>query len=84
MNVRRSRVLVVEDQDIIRHMVAESLVDAGFEVVETEDGDRALILLIDMGSLDVLVTDIQSPARRTATSSRRQPAAIIRDYRSST
>ena len=63
MNVRRGRVLVVEDQDIIRQMVAESLADAGYEVIEAETGDRALLLLLDMDRLDVLVTDIQMPGK---------------------
>jgi two-component system OmpR family response regulator len=35
-------VLVVEDDDLIRELSAEVLVDAGFDVLVVEDGDAAL------------------------------------------
>jgi len=56
-------ILVVEDQEPIRSLVAEFLAEAGFEVVEAETGDRALILLEQMARLDALLTDIQMPGR---------------------
>jgi CheY-like chemotaxis protein len=52
-------VLVVEDEDLIRELSAEVLVDAGFDVVVVEDGDAALEALD--GSADpfcALFTDI--------------------------
>ena len=35
------RVLLVEDEGLIRLMIAEALQDEGFEVVETGDGEEA-------------------------------------------
>jgi DNA-binding response OmpR family regulator len=57
------RLLVVEDDTDFRDFLAEVLSDAGFDVVEAEDGDRAAKILEDIGRLDVLVTDIEMPGR---------------------
>ncbi len=55
------RVLVVEDEEIIRLILAETLVDQGFETVEAATGDEA-VGIIDGGSgFDLVVTDIQMP-----------------------
>lgn len=55
------RILVVEDEFLIRLTLAEALGDEGFEVLEAETGDDALpILLADPGIL-LLLTDIQLP-----------------------
>ena len=55
------RILLVEDEALIRVIVAESLTDAGYEVVQAESGEVALRLLERSGRLDVLLTDIQMP-----------------------
>ena len=55
------RILLVEDEALIRVIVAESLADAGYEVVQAENGEAAVLLLNDIGQLDVLLTDIQMP-----------------------
>lgn len=55
----KQSVLVVEDEDLIRELSAEVLVDAGFDVVVVEDGDAALQALD--GSADpfcALFTDV--------------------------
>ncbi len=57
------RVLLVEDEFLIRLFMAESLSDAGFEVVEAEDGDQALQALAQLDRLDLLLTDVQMPSR---------------------
>ena len=57
----RPRVLVVEDDFLIRMMLAEVLVDEGFDVVEAETGDDALTLLD--ASVAVVVTDVQLPGK---------------------
>jgi CheY-like chemotaxis protein len=52
-------VLVVEDEDLIRELSEEVLVDAGFNVIAVEDGDAALEALD--GSADpfcALFTDV--------------------------
>jgi CheY-like chemotaxis protein len=55
--------LLVEDDSELRFLIAEAFFDAGFEVVEAEDGDQAVELAENLKQLDVLVTDIQMPGR---------------------
>src|SRR5262249_60350421 len=54
------RVLVVEDEPLVREMAVEALRDAGFEVLEAEDGGAALALC-GSTELDALFTDIRLP-----------------------
>jgi CheY-like chemotaxis protein len=55
------RVLVVEDEFLIRMTLAEALGDEGFEVVEAESGDDALPILRADPGIRLLLTDIQLP-----------------------
>ena len=58
-------ILLVEDEFLIRLIVAEELADAGFEVREAEDGDQALALIAEAAdSFILLVTDIHMPGDR--------------------
>jgi CheY-like chemotaxis protein len=59
----RKLVLVVEDEGIIRMLVAEILSEAGLLVVEAVDGDMAVSLLDGLDGLDLLLTDIQMPGK---------------------
>ena len=54
------RVLLVEDEDLLRGVVAEEMRDAGMEVVEAANGAEAQRAIHD-ASFDVLVTDIRLP-----------------------
>lgn len=58
-----TRVLLTEDEEEIRSLLAEVLVDAGYEVVEAESGDAAAELIGRPDEFDVLVTDIHMPGR---------------------
>jgi CheY-like chemotaxis protein len=60
--VEASRILVVDDEWIIRALIAQSLRDAGYDVAEAENGDIAALLL-DSGQFNVLVTDIHMPGQ---------------------
>jgi DNA-binding response OmpR family regulator len=51
-------VLIVDDDDLVRTVLAETLSDAGHQVVETGDPHEALRLPGAIGPPDVLVTDI--------------------------
>lgn len=53
--------LVVDDDNELRSLMAETLVDAGFGVVEAASGDEAINILDRLGVLDGLVTDIEMP-----------------------
>ncbi|WP_428374406.1 response regulator [Lichenicoccus sp.] len=55
------RLLLVEDEFLIRMTLAEVLTDDGFEVVEAEDGDSALALLASEAGIALMLTDIQLP-----------------------
>ena len=55
------RVLVVEDEELIRLILAETLADAGYRVVEAGTGDEAARLLDGPDRFDLVVTDVQMP-----------------------
>lgn len=55
-------ILLVEDEFLIRLIVAEELADNGFEVCEAEDGDQAAALITEApDGFELLVTDIHMP-----------------------
>ena len=61
-------ILLVEDEWLIRTILAEELVNEGFAVQEAEDGDRASLLIVqDPGLFTLLVTDIHMPGRLDGT-----------------
>ncbi len=55
------RVLLVEDEPLIRLVAAELLHEEGFEVVEAEDGTQAIGLIDGPDGFDLLLTDVQMP-----------------------
>ena len=57
------RLLLVEDEFLIRLLLVDTLTEAGFEVIEAEDGDEAVQMLDRLDGLDLLLTDIQMPGR---------------------
>ncbi|TLU73263.1 response regulator [Lichenicoccus roseus] len=55
-------ILLVEDEAMIREIMAESLQDAGFEVMQAEDGERAADLIRHPPLVfSALVTDFHMP-----------------------
>jgi DNA-binding NtrC family response regulator len=57
----RRTVLVVEDEPLLLIVVAETLRDAGYDVLEAANGEAALALLADNPDIDLLMTDIRMP-----------------------
>ncbi len=57
------RVLLTENEQELRSMLAEVLIEADYEVVEAASGDAAALLLDCPNGFDVLVTDIHMPGR---------------------
>jgi CheY-like chemotaxis protein len=55
------RVLVVEDEFLVRDMIAYELAQAGFEVLEAESAEVGLALAAQAGRIDLLFTDIRLP-----------------------
>lgn len=54
------RILVVDDEPAVRHLIAGALRRRGFEVVEAEDGLQALIA-IDAPGVKLMLSDIEMP-----------------------
>jgi two-component system, cell cycle sensor histidine kinase and response regulator CckA len=54
------RVLVVEDEEVVRGLVRQMLVGQGYEVLVAEDGEKALDLA-GRTTIDVLLTDLTMP-----------------------
>jgi CheY-like chemotaxis protein len=62
IGARLPRVLIVEDESLVRMAVADSLEIAGFKVVEASSGDEAVSLLSRGGTqIDLVFTDVRMP-----------------------
>jgi two-component system, response regulator PdtaR len=58
------RVLIAEDEILVRLDLAQSIRDLGWEVVEVSSADEAIELLRHPLHFDLLVTDIQMPGQK--------------------
>ncbi len=58
---RRAAVLVVEDEIMVRLLVADDLRDAGLVVIEAANAEEALTVLRSSTSVDLMLTDIRMP-----------------------
>src|ERR1700757_766867 len=56
-----SAVLLVEDEWLVRSVMADSLSEEGFHVIECGSGDQALETIARHDALDCLVTDVSMP-----------------------
>ncbi|MEO7223855.1 MAG: response regulator [Devosia sp.] len=55
------KVLVVEDEPIIRLGMVSSLEDAGYSVIEASNADEAIMWLAKDSEVGVVVTDVDMP-----------------------
>ncbi len=55
-----ARVLVIDDEQLIRESIATYLMDSGFEVVQAEDGPTGL-QLVDQHDPEVILLDLRMP-----------------------
>ena len=60
MTDSKRHLLLVDDEESLRSVVAERLIDAGFEVVEAASGEAALKAL-EVFAFDVIVSDLRLP-----------------------
>lgn len=51
-------VLLVEDDEIVRAVVAEMLEELGYRVLEADGADAALVLVANNTGIDILLTDV--------------------------
>ena len=72
-----SRVLLVEDELLVREVAAEDLGEAGFEVTPASDGDEALAILREGTDFDLLFTDIRMPGQYDGFELAREAKQII-------
>jgi CheY-like chemotaxis protein len=56
-----NRVLLVDDEAIVRFVTAEALRDQGFQVTEAANGAEALALFGQPDQFDILFTDVAMP-----------------------
>ena len=58
---RRESVLVVEDEAILRMLVAQFLRNEGYQVSEAEDGGEGIRHFLEEGPFDLLLVDLNLP-----------------------
>jgi two-component system cell cycle sensor histidine kinase/response regulator CckA len=61
MNAANSVVMVVDDEPMIRRLVASALSTSGYRVVDAETPEQAIRMMDSHPSLDLLVTDVVMP-----------------------
>ncbi len=57
----KPHVLVVEDEVLVRALIADELRTAGCAVIEANSADQALDYLVAGGKVDLMFSDIQMP-----------------------
>lgn len=55
------RILTIDDSRTIREMLNQTLSEAGFEVLQAEDGQRGLEILESEKNIDIVITDTDMP-----------------------
>jgi CheY-like chemotaxis protein len=69
------RVLFVEDEELIRMILTETMIEAGLEVTEAANGEEAMQLLEER-RFDLLLTDVHMPGRFNGVDIARQVRAL--------
>lgn len=54
-------ILIVDDEALLRMLATDYFRDAGYEVVEAEDGESALAALRSRSDIRAIFTDVQMP-----------------------
>jgi PAS domain S-box-containing protein len=58
---KHATVLVVEDDPLVRAIARRTLTEAGFSVLEAEDGNQALATVAQHQPIDLVLTDVAMP-----------------------
>jgi CheY-like chemotaxis protein len=58
---RKLRILLVEDDSVVRSLVGNMLAALGYEVVTAQDGDEALEIFSTTDGFHLILTDINMP-----------------------
>jgi CheY-like chemotaxis protein len=75
------RILLVEDEALLRELMFEELSDSGFAVTPTATGDEALQVMHAGASFDLLLTDIRMPGETDGWALGRRAKAMIPSIR---
>jgi signal transduction histidine kinase/ActR/RegA family two-component response regulator len=78
---RKASILVVEDQDDIRQLLADSLEEFGHEVTAARAADEAIEILGRDACIEVLVTDITLPGGMTGLDLVRKARELVPDLK---
>ena len=54
------KILVVDDEEILRMLITDTLEDEGYSIIEAEDGEQALYL-IEKDKFDLVILDFMMP-----------------------
>ena len=60
MNMEKYKILVVDDEEVIRNSLAEWLTDTGYESLTAPDGPQALNIIKDT-DIDIMLADLKMP-----------------------
>lgn len=60
MNTNQKRIVVCDDEPHLREMVAEYLVERGYDVLEAKNG-QALVELLETQNADLIILDVNMP-----------------------
>ncbi len=77
------RILVVEDEEMVRNMVCRALEDFGYTVLEAKDGQTALDLLdsqeapVDLVLCDIVMPGMSGPALGAMIAQRTPPIPVV-------
>jgi two-component system, cell cycle sensor histidine kinase and response regulator CckA len=61
MASRHATVLLVEDDPLVRAIARRTLTEAGFSVLDAEDGQQALAIVARQQPIDLVLTDVAMP-----------------------
>ena len=61
LDARPRRILIVEDEPLVRAVLAENLRDAGFSVVEATNAGEALAYIGAASPVDLVFSDVRMP-----------------------
>ncbi|MDR0405989.1 MAG: response regulator transcription factor [Clostridiales bacterium] len=59
--MKRTTVLVVDDESRMRKLIGDFLLDKGFAVLEAEDGEKALEIFSGSQKIDLILLDVMMP-----------------------
>ena len=79
MNVPKAHILVAEDQEDVLNIIAQFLEAQGHHVTKTASGDEAAQRYVEVGPVDLLITDIVMPGDKQGPSLARHLRSFDQD-----